>query len=391
MTVLFFACIGLIVYVYAGYPLLVTLLAKLRKPSQFVTPDTWPEVTLLIAAYNEEAVIANKLENSLALDYPAERLHILVAADGSSDQTADIVHRFEPRGVALSYEPARRGKMAAINRAFPNTRGDVIVFSDANNLYDAGAIKALIRPFSDPTVGATTGAKRILKGDGALGESEGLYWKYESFIKKQETRLGCCTAVAGEIIALRRAAFVTPPDYVINDDFYMGMRLTRQGYRVVYVPEAHSFEPVSLSAEDEVGRRARIVAGRYQAIALAHQLLPFKRPLIVWQIVSHKFLRPLVPLAMIGALLSNLWLLLFPVSGQSVLWQQVAFILQILFYAAAAIGSRLPKTHPLAKILYLPTFLVQSNGAALIGLYRFLTGRQSVLWQRAPRQLQQSK
>ncbi|MCP5098134.1 MAG: glycosyltransferase family 2 protein, partial [Chloroflexi bacterium] len=244
-----------------------------------------------------------------------------------------------------------------------------IVFSDANNMYDAGAIKALIRPFSDPTVGATTGAKRILKGDGALGESEGLYWKYESFIKKQETRLGCCTAVAGEIIALRRSAYATPPDYVINDDFYMAMQLTRQGYRVVYVPQALSFEPVSLTAGDEVGRRARIVAGRYQAIALAHQLLPFKRPVIVWQIISHKFLRPLVPLAMIGALLSNLWLLLFPASGQSVGWQSAVFILQMLFYAAAAIGSRLPKTNRLGKILYLPTFLVQSNGAALIGLY----------------------
>ncbi|MCP5095172.1 MAG: glycosyltransferase, partial [Chloroflexi bacterium] len=145
MNILFFACIGLIFYVYAGYPLLVTLLAKMRTPSQISTPETWPEVTLLIAAYNEEAVIANKLENSLALDYPPERLHILVAADGSSDNTADIVRRFAHRGVNLSYQPQRRGKMAAINRAFPQTCGDFIVFSDANNMYDAGAIKALIR------------------------------------------------------------------------------------------------------------------------------------------------------------------------------------------------------------------------------------------------------
>ncbi|MBA3533968.1 MAG: glycosyltransferase family 2 protein, partial [Ardenticatenales bacterium] len=318
---LFWASVGSIVYTYVGYPLLLTLLARTRPQPRPYAPIR-PTVTLLITAYNEEAVIAEKLENSLALDYPRERLQILVAADGSDDQTPEIVRGYAARGVELSFSPPRRGKMAAINRAMPLARGEIVVFSDANNLYDPTTLQALVKPFFDPEIGATSGAKVILRGDGALGESEGLYWKYESFVKKQETRLDSCAGVAGEIFALRRRLFESPPEAIINDDFYMAMRLIGRGYRVVYVPEARSAERVSLSAEDERARRARIIAGRYQAIALAPSYLPLQRPLVVWQIVSHKFLRPLVPFAMLGALVANSQALLWPPrQGKDALWR----------------------------------------------------------------------
>jgi cellulose synthase/poly-beta-1,6-N-acetylglucosamine synthase-like glycosyltransferase len=271
-------------------------------------------------------------------------------------------------------------------------RGEIIIFSDANNHYNPNALWELVAPFADPRVGAVSGAKSIVNGDGVLGESEGLYWRYESYIKERETALGCCTGVAGEVLAIRRDLFEFPPDGIINDDFYMAMRLVRRGYDVVYAPEARSTERISPSAQDEIARRARIIAGRYQAISLAHRLLPLGRPMIVWQIVSHKFLRPLVPLAMVGAMITNI-MALFWLNGKS--WNRlvnlappfnwVMLVLQGVFYGLALVGRYTKQPGKYGKFLYLPTFLVNSNLAAVIGLYRFITGRQSTLWQRVPR------
>jgi biofilm PGA synthesis N-glycosyltransferase PgaC len=320
----------------------------------------------------------------LKLDYPDNLLQILVTADGSSDKTPDIVQQFASRGVELNYRLQRQGKMAAINRAMPRARGDIVVFSDANNLYDTQALRELVKPFADTAVAAVSGAKIIVKDGSSLGHSEGLYWRYESFIKKQETRLGNCTGVAGEILALRRNLFEPPPDNIINDDFYMAMRLIKRGYRVVYAPQARSYEYVSASAEDEIVRRSRIVAGRYQAMGLVGQLLPWKRPLTAWQMISHKFLRPLVPLAMITAFLTNLIIIVPEEPGS----YGVLLGLQIIFYLSAVLGQWRQWDGLIGKLLYLPTFLVSSNWAALVGLIRFLTKRQTTLWQRAQRSQQ---
>ncbi|NMB88192.1 MAG: glycosyltransferase family 2 protein [Chloroflexi bacterium] len=400
MARLFWLCVSAIVYTYAGYPLLLALLAR-RHPRPVPNSGHTPPVTVLIAAYNEEEVLANKLENTLALDYPPDRLQVLVAADGSQDRTAAIAGEFAARGVELSYRPQREGKMAAINRAMDCVRGEVVVFSDANNLYAPETLQALVTPFSDPQVGAVSGAKSILAGDGVLGESEGLYWKYESFIKKQETRLGSCTGVAGEILAVRKDLFQPASQAVINDDFYLAMQVIRQGYRVVYTDRARTYERVSLSAEDEIARRTRINAGRYQAMLLAPHILPLRQPLVVWQVVSHKFLRPLVPLAMIGAWLANLAAVLRRPRRSSrpasllrldAPWNYVFLGLQGVFYGLACLGRRRPsaaRPGRLEKILYLPAFLFDSNLAALAGLYRYLTGRQTVLWQRVRRRANQ--
>ena len=381
-----------VLYTYAGYPLLLTIAARF-KPRPVSWSDGQPTVTLLIAAYNEESVITRKLTNSLALDYPVELLQILVAADGSDDGTVAIVRSFADRGVALSYSPERRGKMAAINRALVLAVGEIIVFSDANNEYAPDAMSQLVAPFADPSVGAVGGAKTILSGDGTLGEAEGMYWKYESYIKKQETRLGTCTSVAGEILAVRRMHLATtPPDHVINDDFYIAMQVMKAGARVVYAPDAGSYERVSQSEQEEIARRARIVAGRYQALLFAPKLLPFKQPVVVWQIISHKFLRPLVPLFMAMALLANLAAVLVPTRppqpsrmsfrGEAGRW---LLAVQGTFYTLALLGPRLGLQGTAAKLLYLPTFLVNSNLAAVLGLVRFVSGRQTTLWQRAKR------
>ena len=389
--ILFWFFIAAILYTYCGYPLLVTLLARLRPIPQYAQGEI-PSVTLLIAAYNEESVIGRKIENSLELDYPHQKLQILIAADGSDDRTVEIVRLFTSQGVELSFDPGRAGKMAAINRAMPNARGEIVIFSDANNTYAPNTLRELVKPFSDPSIGAVSGAKHILKDDSALGESEGLYWKFESFIKIQETRLGNCTGVAGEILAIRRALFTPPPARVINDDFYMGLRLLREGHRLVYAPDAKSFERVSPTAQDEIARRTRIVAGRFQAISMAPDLLTLRRPVVFWQIVSHKFLRPLVPFGMIGALTANLAAVIIPPHQENLRLIHLAppyntlfLVVQILFYLTALAGSTVERNTRLGKLVYLPTFLVNSNFAALAGLFRFLTGRQTALWKRIRR------
>jgi len=388
--ILFWLFVFGIFYVYAGYPLLLALVARVfTRP--IATGSEMPTLTLLIAAHNEEAVIAEKIHNSLSLKYPAGKLQIVVAADGSDDRTAEIVSSFAAHGVELSFEPTRRGKMSAINRAMQAARNEIVLFSDANNLYEADALQELMRFFSDPQVGAVSGAKHVLGGDGSLGDTEGLYWKYESFIKKQETRLGSCTGVAGEIFAIRRDLFTMPPEKVINDDFYMALHIIRRGYRVVYAPQAVSTERVSQSAQAEIVRRTRIVAGRYQAMGMSLNLLPFRQPLVVWQVVSHKFMRPLVPLFMLGAFLANAFALIFSSHAEASLlylsgvYGQVIFGLQVLFYILAWIGGRVKSHGLMARLFYIPTFLVNSNFAALLGFWRYATGRQTVVWKRVAR------
>ena len=390
MAILFWLSVFLVFYTYAGYPLALFILSRLR-PEPKPYGEYWPMVTLLIAAFNEEKVIAEKLENTLSLDYPREKLQILIATDGSTDRTVEIVQSFASQGVELSYSPERAGKMAAIDHAMTSVRGEILAMSDANNLYNPTALSALVAPFQDPTVGATGGAKHVLEGDGALGDSEGAYWKYESWIKKQETRLGCATGAAGEANALRRSLYLSPPRDTINDDFFLMMQVIRLGYRMIYVPEAHSVERVSASAADEIERRTRIVAGRYQAIAHSRQLLPFRHPLWVWQVVSHKYLRPLVPFFMILAFLAALVAVIVPSQSSPVLlwlahpWNWAALGAQVVFYLAAWLGKYIGEMGKAGKLFYLATFLVNSNYAAFQGFWRFVIRRQSSQWKRAQR------
>ena len=401
---MFWLCVSGIIYTYFGYPVILAAAASLRqrfapRPGRQLgsrggseTRPYEPPVTLLIAAYNEEMLIAEKLRNSLELEYPRSKLQILVAADGSADATSSIVLSFAGQGVELCHRAERQGKMAAINRAMSQARGEIVVFSDANNFYEKETLQKLATPFADPEVGATCGTKRIVSGDGALGESEGLYWKYESFIKSQETRLSSCTSASGEILALRRELYAAPPDRVINDDFFLVMQVLRQGKRVVFVPDARSTERISQTAGDERARRARIIAGRYQVLSQAHRVLPWRHPLLTWQVISHKFLRPLVPLAMLGALLTNLLAVLAsPRRAQNRLlhlappFNVLLLGAQAAFYLLAVIGSKSRSQGMLGKLLYLPAFLVNSNLAAVVGLWRFLRGRQSTAWQRVQR------
>lgn len=379
---IFWTSVALVVYTYAGYPALVTAVARFASPRRDPAAQT-PKMTLVIAAFNEESVIEQKLADTLQLDYPSHLLQVIVAADGSDDATPEIVRTFGDEGVELVHRPERAGKMAALERAMEWATGDIIVFSDANNSLSSDALRQLAIPYGDPEVGAVTGRKTVTSDDG-LGYSEGTYWRYEAHLRSMETRLGCTVAVNGEIFSIRRSLFVNAPPGTINDDAWMALGVIRAGYRVVYRPQAVSTERVSSRLGEEVERRSRMVAGQYQMLRRAR--LPWRRPLVLWMFVSHKMLRPLVPFGMIGAAAASVLSVIAPGSGALSLgqpWNWVSLGANAAFYGLAAIGPRV--TGLLGKAAYVPTFLAASNAAALKGLWRHLTGGQSAVWKSASR------
>ena len=393
LVLLLLLSVFFVVYTYAGYPIIIAALAKIKPFSKkkAYDKDSAPSITLIITAYNEELVIEKKIQNSLLLDYASDKLQIIVAADGSSDKTADIVRQFAGQ-VELNYIPQRQGKMAAINRAMSVAKGDIVVFSDANNMYEQDVLRKLVAPFSDLTVGATTGAKLIVQDGGDLSSAEGVYWKYESWIKKNQTILGTCTSSVGEMLAVRREYYTPPPNHIINDDYYIVIDLIRRGYRVIYVDDALSYEQISVTAQDEITRRSRISTGHYQAIFMSLRLLPFNRPLVVWHIVSHKFFRALLPFGFITIFLTSL---LLSIAGNSdqYSWLQgtyeyvlILLLSQLVFYVLGLVGNVVKFPGFLGKFVYICTYLVNSNFALFMGFWRYLTKKQSNIWERVRRE-----
>jgi poly-beta-1,6-N-acetyl-D-glucosamine synthase len=382
--------LAVLVYHYLGYPLLMALWASVR-PRPTLDMGYTPRVSLIIAAYNEAAVIGEKIANSLQLDYPADQLEIIVVTDGSTDETPDIVARYASAQVKLLHEPARRGKSAAINRAVTHASGDVLLFSDANALYDAATVRLLARHFADPTVGGVSGKKGIQKSDAGLSESTGAYWRYESAIKRWESQTGATVAVVGEMMAVRRTLFVPIPGHMINDDAYLATDLLRRGYRVLYEPEAGCWETAALSTHDEVIRRRRINAGRYQLL-FQPRLWPWRNPVALFQLVSHKFLRLLLPFFMIAALVGNL--LALAGNGEREQKQkrpfrlmQFTFLGQVAFYGLAVWGWWAERQQQRRKLPAIAYYVVSGNLSALQGFVRFIRGQQTVLWEKARREL----
>ncbi|MBI5157915.1 MAG: glycosyltransferase family 2 protein [Acidimicrobiia bacterium] len=377
----FWVALAFVAYTYAGYPLLVTLVGRLRPEP--IYGDHTPKVTLIVAAFNEAAVIGDQLRRIAALDYPADLLQVIVAADGSDDATADIARSFP--GIEVVHRLERAGKMAAIQRAMEWATGDVIVTTDTNNRLRTDALRLLVAPFADPSVGAVTGRK-VVGGEGGLGFGEGMYWRYEAHIRRMETRIGCTVGVNGELFAIRREAFAVAPAGTINDDQWLAHHAMVGGWNVVFRPEAVSEETVSASAADEAERRSRMVAGQFQVFSGLHRQLPWRRPVVAWMLLSHKVFRPLVPLGMLAALAASIAAVVVSPAGNALHlaapWNQITLAAQAAFYAAAALGERLPR---LGGIGYLPRFLVMQNLATLRGMWRHLRHTQSAAWLRADR------
>jgi cellulose synthase/poly-beta-1,6-N-acetylglucosamine synthase-like glycosyltransferase len=375
----FFASAALLVYHYVLYPALVIAGARLLRRQSMPPSAEWPSVSFIIAAYNEERVIAAKLRNTLALDYPKERIEIIVVSDGSNDTTEAIVRSFAPDGVVSLHDPQRRGKTAALNRAVGRANGDIVVFSDANNDFAPDAVRKLVRHFADPSVGGVCGAKRI-KPDAERQSSvgDGLYWRYESAVKSAESRLGTITNADGEIFAVRRDLYRTVPEYIINDDAQITLDLVKQGYRVRYEPEAHSYEFASIHIRDDFHVKVRMVAGGFQTLVEnAAALFPL-RSWFAWAFFSHKTLRWLAPLLLILVLAASALLSAGPL-------YRAALGAQLAFYGLALGGYwRVGRgTMPLA--VSVPFYFTAMNLAALWGLLRFLRRSQTVQWRKAQR------
>lgn len=372
--------LGLVGYVYVGYPLLAALWAR-TFPRPVAMADIEPTVSLVIAAYNEAGVIEEKITNSLALDYPRDRLQIIVVADGSSDATADVARGFEDRGVLVLHMPQRRGKSAALNRGVAHAVGEVLVLSDANAFYRPDAIRKLVRNLADPQVGLVSGNKTVRHGSSRIADQEGSYWKYESFIKKAETRSGSTVGVVGEINAIRRGLYPEIPEHIINDDAYLCLAVLRRGLRVVYEPEAISCETPAQSMGEEVARRKRMVAGRYQQM-LAPGLWTRLGASDLFKLASHKLLRLLLPFLMIGALLANVLAVLAGEGGGLLVLTLAA---QLAAYALAGLGMLVRGSSGWARLPKAAFYIVSSNLAVLDGVGYYLSGRASVLWKKAAR------
>lgn len=374
----------LVLYTYVGYGLLIYIFSAikgLQKPPQIVPDEELPEVTLLIAAYNEERFITSKIQNSFSLDYPSQKLNVWIVADGSTDQTVAIAQKFQV--VKTFHLPDRKGKIHAVNRVMKLVKTPIVVFSDANTALNSEALKNIARHFQDKKVGGVAGEKRIAvnKEDNASGAGEGLYWKYESTLKTLDSNLTTAIGAAGELFALRTELYdETAPDSII-EDFVTSMKIVAKGYRFVYEPEAYAMETASASIHDEWKRKVRISAGGLQAIGRLTELLnPFRYGLISWQYLSHRVLRwTLTPLALPFLLISN-----FVLYNESTFYQLCLFG-QLLFYAIAITGHFMRDKKIAIKGFFVPYYFSMMNLSVFVGIGRLLRNQQSVIWEKSER------
>jgi cellulose synthase/poly-beta-1,6-N-acetylglucosamine synthase-like glycosyltransferase len=366
------------VYVYAGYPVVVVVLGALRRKE--VQQDTaTPPLTLMIAAYNEEKGIAQKIEQSLRLNYPRELLSIVVVSDGSTDRTDAIVKEYQDRGVRLIRVEGRVGKTEARNQAVAQITTELVLFSDATTEYHPDIIRKLVRNFADPTVGMATG-HLVYKKDAAssMTAGQGLYWQYESLIKRSQTWLGTLTGSVGCATAFRRSLYTALPPHII-EDFTEPLTFVMKGFRVVYEPEAVCYELPTQKSADEWKMRVRVVRGGIAGMLYARKILnPFKFPVATFQLVSHKILRWLVPV---------FGLLLIPVSGLALLENSenpvmISLVLgQVVFYLCALAALILEKLKLRLPLINIPLYFIVLNAACLVALVKTLTEPLAPTWE----------
>lgn len=373
----FWACICLLVYCYAGFPLLVGVVGKVR--GRWVVQGTvTPRVSLLIAAFNEQDEIASRLDDALAVDYPRDALEIIVASDGSDDSTESIVEAFQPHGVKL-LRLARHGKIAAVNEAVKQATGDVLVFSDANIRFHPQALRALVRNFADPEVGGVAGhtTYQLPSNGESSSHGENLYWRYDTWLKEMESRTGSVISAHGGLYAVRRELYQAPSESAVTDDFAISTAVVEQGWRLVFEREALAYELAIPKAGKEFQRKVRLMTRGWRSVAMRRRLLnPFRYGFYSVVLFSHKVLRRLLSLFLL--VLFSCSLMLAP-RGSVYL---VAAGGQIFFYGLAALGFAARRA-PLgqSKTLFIPFYFCLANTAALIALFRFLRGERIEFWQ----------
>lgn len=387
MVVLFWIGVFVIVYTFIGYGLilflLVTLKRLVKKPSKFITDVELPKVTILIAAYNEEALIEEKIENTLALDYPKKKIQIIIITDGSTDQTALKVSRFKE--VFSLHNLERAGKMAAIKRAMPFVDGQVILFTDANTFLNKIAVKELVKHYQNEKVGAVAGEKRIHVGQAADASSagEGFYWKYESLLKKWDYELYSNVGAAGELFSIRTELYEPIESDTIIDDHMIAMRIAERGFIIAYEPEAYAIETASENAGEELKRKIRIAAGGIQSILrLKKAANPLNYPLLTFQYISHRVLRwTITPILIILVFITNGVIVL----KTNELLYLVLFSSQLLFYLLGVAGYYFENRSIRIKALFIPFYFCMMNYAVIAGMLRYVRNNQSAAWEKSRR------
>ncbi len=361
-------------YSTVGFPLVVLVRGALFRRDHRSAPIT-PTVSLIVSAHNEADAIGLKLDNLLELDYPPDRVEIIVASDGSDDGTNLLVSGYEPRGVRLLELP-RLGKARALNAAVEQAEGEIVVFSDANSLFAPGSLRALVAPFADPAVGGVAGDQRYLPADGALGERS--YWDYDRVLKIYESRAGNVISATGAIYAIRRDLFEPVPE-AVTDDFVISTGVIERGRRLVFAPDAIAYEPVSASNRAEFGRKVRIMTRGFRSVIERRALLdPRRHGFYAVQLFSHKVLRRLMALPLAAVALGSLTL------AREGRVYRAALVAQLGFYAAATVGlvAREPRLrrHP---AFALPAFFCLVNWAALVAALNVVRGRRIDRWEPA--------
>lgn len=389
---LLWLALALVIFSYVGYPVVLVVWDGLREAFtalRFVgggpdrreepEPKEWPRLTLVFSAFDEESCIEEKIANCLALDYPQDRLEILVGCDGCTDRTAALARRAGGGRVRVHELSPRSGKASVLNRLVPAAQGDVVVLTDANVMLDRGALRALARRFREPSVGAVVGRLRLVDAKGREQE-EGIYWRYETFLKYYEGKHGCVLGANGGIYAIRRLLFSPLSADTITDDFVIPVRISVRGWRVLFAADALAFEEPALDADQEFVRRARIGAGNWQALARVPDLLDPRIGFLWFAFVSHKLVRWATPFLLGIALATNAIL-----AGREGAWGYRALLLAQIGFYALALAGRLGAAGRARRLAAVAHYFVAMNAALAVGFWRFARGTQAAAWQRTAR------
>jgi cellulose synthase/poly-beta-1,6-N-acetylglucosamine synthase-like glycosyltransferase len=374
IEILFWTAVAALIYLHVGYALMLAAWARLRRPRCITRAADPPSASILLVAYNEDQRLDARMRNLTQLDYPPDRIEILVASDGSTDDTVAIADAWRDRGVRLFAFGRRRGKPACLNDLVRAARGEILVMADARQTFERSALKALTAPFADPSVGAVSGAL-VLDGDGGVQQGVGAYWKLESFIRRQESAVDSCVGVTGAIYAVRRRLVEPIPADTLLDDVLIPMRVARRGYRVLYEPAARAHDRAAGSAGEEFTRKVRTLAGNFQLFAREPWLLVPWRNRLWLQTLSHKGLRLLGPALLGTAFVCNAALAADPF---------LAALLggQVIFYGCAAGGTALARAVRV-PLLAVPRVFCLLHAATVVGFVRYVAGWQRVTWERA--------
>ncbi|MBF0331140.1 MAG: glycosyltransferase family 2 protein [Candidatus Omnitrophica bacterium] len=378
LEIILWASFSLIGYSYIVYPAILFLLRRPTAPDVQVPDDRLPSVSIVIAAYNEEKVIRARVENLLALEYPADKLEIIIASDGFGDRTAAIAKEYASRGVVVCDYPHRRGKVNVLNETVPKAKNDIVVFSDANTAFKPDTVKMLVRRFQDKRVGSVCGRLIFTTEGTTSGELEGVYWRYETFLKTVEGQYGSLLGANGALFAIRKELFYQCPPDTIIEDFVVPMKILEKGFKCVYAPEAVAYEDAAKHIIQEKKRRIRIGAGDFQAIGLLWRMLNPLRGFSAMAFWSHKILRWFAPFFMLAAFIANILLLNIPAF-------KVSFMVQCCFYGLGILGQILSWAGISVKILNLFYYFISMNLALFLGFINFMTGTHNVKWERTER------